>query len=613
MRARPGQYLRTAAAATARDLTGESDDALQEQAATLRETFRRSRDTPEDRLTAIMLVREAARRTLGLHAHPVQIAAALALLDGTVIELATGEGKTLVAGLAGAIMGWRGRGVHVITVNDYLATRDAAWMEPLFAFLGLSSACVVGKTEGDARRTAYLADITYTTNKEVAADFLRDRITLGRSPRLASGLAERMLGDGQGRLERLFMRGLACAIVDEADSVLIDEAVTPLIISGSGPNTEQEDAYTRAATIAASMTPTSDYVVDRRFQDVRLTDAGHAHAEELARDFGGPWRSQRRREELVTQAIAARELYTEGEQYVVQDGRIVIIDEFTGRLLPDRTWRDGLHQAVEAKEGLEVQAMQETLARISFQRFFSLYDHLGGMTGTARECATELWQTYRLPVVCLPTHKPCARKHLPQVTVTTTEEKWNRVIEEIKRVHSEGRPVLVGTRSVAASEQLSALLRAQGFDHEVLNAVRHAEEAEIVAAAGQPGRITIATNMAGRGTDIVLGDGVAAAGGLHVLATERHESPRVDRQLYGRAGRQGDPGSARTIAALTDEVVRRYAGPLQWLGRLAGPARAGVFRLAQRKAQAMAARRRRQVMRSDETYEESLGFAGQEQ
>ncbi|MEO1130099.1 MAG: hypothetical protein AAFX05_10405, partial [Planctomycetota bacterium] len=358
---------------------------------------------------------------------------------------------------------------------------------------------------------------------------------------------------------------------------------------------------------------TYDYVVDRRFQDVRLTDAGHVRAEELTRDLGGPWRSPRRREELLTQALAARELYILGDQYVVQDGRVVIIDEFTGRLLPDRTWRDGLHQAVEAKEGLDVQSMQETLARISFQRFFSLYDHLGGMTGTARECATELWQTYRLPVVCLPTHKPCAREPLPQVTVATTEEKWNRVIDEITRVHGGGRPVLVGTRSVAASEQLSTLLHAQGLEHEVLNAVRHAEEAEIVASAGQPGRITIATNMAGRGTDIALGSGVAEAGGLHVLATERHESPRVDRQLYGRAGRQGDPGSARTIAALTDEVIRRYAGPMQWLGRVAGPARRSVFRVAQRRAQAMAARRRRQVMRSDETYEESLGFAGQEQ
>ncbi|GAB4109009.1 MAG: preprotein translocase subunit SecA [Phycisphaeraceae bacterium] len=618
---RRGRYLRRAERILAKEkeVSGLPDAALREMAEELRSIFRLGRETEAHVDQALALVREQARRTLGLHPYREQVAAALAMIDGCLAEMATGEGKTLVATMPAVIAGWRGRGCHVMTVNDYLARRDATGLRPLYAACGLNVAWVEGQMPPLERRQAYHADVTYGTNKEVAADYLRDKILLGRQRGLTEALVAKIHHGGMGGVDRLVMRGLDTAIIDEADSLLIDEAVTPLIISTEAPNEEQTQAFQQAAKLAKHLVQGEHYTVNLRFRDIDLTRAGRRRVSELCADLPGVWQSPRMREELIVQAVTARELFLKGQQYVVKDGKVVIVDESTGRLMPDRSWRHGLHQAVEAKEGLEVTPPKDTMARISFQRFFRMYRRLSGMTGTAWESRHELWQVYKLPTVRIPTHKPCIRVQHPDRVFGTADAKWKAVVEEIKRIHKLGRPVLVGTRSVEASEKLSAMLNAEALKHEVLNAVRHEEEATIVAQAGQPGRITVATNMAGRGTDIKLGKGVAELGGLHVIATERHESGRIDRQLYGRAGRQGDPGSAIAFVSLEDELIRKHAGRVgRQAARVAGEREihskrlARLFRHAQARAQRMAQRQRRNVLKHDEWLDENLGFAGRE-
>jgi len=598
-----------------------ADAKLREEAGRFREVFLRGRETREILYRAFALVREVAFRHLGEKHYPVQVAGALALDAGCVAEMATGEGKTLTATLPATIGGWRGRGCHIITVNDYLAKRDAEWMAKIYNFCGLSVAHVEQQMPPPQRREAYRADITYATNKEVTADFLRDRLALGSLRGLPMALLTK-IAQGQGTgTDRLVMRGLQFAIIDEADSVLIDEAVTPLIISGDAPNAEQVTAFEQAAEIASHLNAGSDYRVNHRYREIDLTTAGKRKIEELGNRHGGIWAGKRRREELVTQALTAREMFLLDKQYIIDDGKVVIVDEFTGRLMPDRTWRDGLHQAIEAKESVEVNPPKDTYARVSFQRFFRLYRKLSGMTGTAAEAWREFWQIYHLPVVVIPTNRPCIRKHFPDRVFATEEGKWKAIVSEIQRVHETGRPILVGTRSVRASEHLSRLLNAEGLEHEVLNAVRHAEEAQIVAGAGQPGRITVATNMAGRGTDIKLGRGMADLGGLYVLATERHESGRIDRQLYGRSARQGDPGSAMAMVCLEDELVRRYfphwsATLEKRYGRtdreISSRFTRRLFDTAQRRAEKLALRQRKGVLRTDDWLDEYLGFAGSE-
>lgn len=614
-------YMRRAAKVHALSLTHQQtpDAMLREHAARYRETFRLGRATRTDHDAAFALICEIAFRTLAMRPHIVQIAAAFALSAGCIAELATGEGKTLVATLPAVLAGFRGKGCHIVTVNDYLAERDAKLMAPLYQFCSLTVAPVTGEMKPHERRAAYLADITYTTNKELAADFLRDRLTLGRHDRLVGNLLARLIDrDAPVPADQLVMRGLACAIVDEADSVLIDEAVTPLIISGPAPNSEQTHAFAQAADIARQLNLAEHFRVDRKWREVTLTDIGRSRIDALCENLGGIWAGHRRTDELVTQALTARALYEQGKQYVVREGKVVIVDEFTGRLMPDRTWRDGLHQAVEAKEQLEIQPAKSTLARVSFQRFFRMYDKLSGMTGTAWEARHELYQTYRTPVVRIPTHKPIRRIKLPDRICRTSEARWNAVIDTIRAMHAQGRPVLIGTRSVEASEQLGARLTELNLPHQVLNAVRHAQEAGIVAEAGQPGRITVATNMAGRGTDIKLGEGVPEAGGLAVIATERNESGRIDRQLFGRSGRQGDPGSAEAILCLDDELMRRYAPSwvMAMLNRIT-PETGTRSRLArclvvcaQNRAQRISRRQRFSVQKSDDWIDENLSFAG---
>lgn len=600
------------------DLT---DARLREETIALRDLFRRGRETPEELQRAFALVREVAFRQIGERPFPVQVAGAMAIEAGCLIELATGEGKTLAATMPATIAGWRGRGCHVITFNDFLAKRDAEWMGGIYRFCGLRTAYIEQKTPPPARREAYLADITYCTNKEVTADFLRDRLSLGRVSGLPAALLTKIAEGAGSGTDRVVQRGLQCAIVDEADSILIDEAVTPLIISGKAPNEEQVLAFQHGAELAAQLEERRDYKVNHRYREVDLTPAGKDRLGELASHLGGVWAGARRREELVTQALTARTFYLLDKQYVIDEKKVVIVDEFTGRLMPDREWRDGLHQAVSAKEKVEVQPPKDTYARVSFQRFFRLYRKLSGMTGTATEARKEFWQIYHLPVVVIPTNRPCIRRKEPDRIYLTEEGKWEAVVREIRRIHETERPVLVGTRSVRASEQLSALLTVEGLEHSVLNAVRHAEEAQITAGAGQAGRITVATNMAGRGTDIRLGRGVAEKGGLAVVATERHEAGRIDRQLYGRAGRQGDPGTARAIVALTDELPSRHSPHLMGMlkrrfagsdGEIASPLSRRVFDIAQRRAERMALRQRKSVLSTDDWLDEYLGFAGTE-
>ena len=598
-----------------------SDSKLRDVATELRKNFRCRRDIPSDLERAFALIREVAFRQIGEKPFPVQVAGALALESGCVAEMATGEGKTLASTMPVTVAGWRGQGCHVVTVNDYLAKRDAEWMGRIYRFCGLSVAYIEQQTPPDERKAAYMADVTYCTNKEVAADFLRDRLVLGGLRGLSSTLLARITGSGRQVTDRLVQRGLYYAIVDEADSILIDESVTPLIISGDAPNPEQIESFQQATEIADQLKLEVDYQINHRYREIELTNQGETQLESLTSGLGGLWKANRRCLEMVNQALTAKDLYLRDKHYVIDEGKVVIVDEFTGRMMPDRTWRDGLHQAIEAKEKVEINPPKDTYARISFQRFFRMYNKLSGMTGTASEATAEFWQIYQLPVVKIPTNRPCIRKNLSTIILNTESAKWARIVHEIRQIHETGRPILVGTRTVRASEHLSQMLKTEELEHQVLNAIYHRQEAQIIAGAGQHGRITVATNMAGRGTDIKLGRGVAKLGGLHVIAAEPNESARIDRQLYGRGARQGDPGSAQGIFSLEDEIAIRYAKNIAaYLKRryvhanddISSTLVRSVFRLAQSRAERLALRRRKSVLKTDHWLDEQLGFAGRE-
>ncbi len=568
---------------------------------------------------AFAVISEASYRMLGLRPYPVQILGAMALSRGYLAEMATGEGKSLTACLPAILAAWTGRPCHIITANDYLAGRDADEMRPLYSLCRISVGWVSTLMDPGERRINYEKGVVYTTSKEILADFLRDRLNMGRSNQASQRLIRQMLESGSRARRGLVMRGLDTAIVDEADSVLIDEAVTPLIISNPQANTHLLEACRIARSIAKDLSAEIDYCIEPRYREITLTQRGREKTRGLSASLPGLWQGSARREELVTQALTARELYQQGKQYVVQEGRVVIVDEFTGRLMPDRKWKHGLHQAVEAREGLELSDPGETLARLSFQRFFRFFRKLSGMTGTAGEAAAEFWQIYGLPVLTIPTNRPCIRKELPDRVFPDQKMKWEAIAEEIARMHKTGRPVLAGTREIRASERLAALLAERGLDFSLLNAVRQREEAAIVAAAGRRGAITIATNMAGRGTDIKLGQGVARIGGLHVIASERHESSRIDRQLFGRCARQGDPGSAQAFVCLEDELFERFVPALiqrclsvpAW--KLV-PGRQGIasffLSYAQSAAERLAFRQRRGVMQMDTWLEDALSFTG---
>jgi preprotein translocase subunit SecA len=564
------------------------------------------------------LVREAAGRTVKLRHRDVQLVGGAVLLNGMVAEMETGEGKTLTATLPACTLALGGVPVHIITVNDYLAARDAEWMEPVYRALGLTVGTIIHGLDPATRRDAYRCDVTYCTNKEVAFDYLRDRIVLWDRPSLIRLQLERLYGE-DSRANQLAMRGLRFAIVDEADSVLVDEARTPLIISSEVDGFYDPGVYQQALATAQKLEQGRGFIITSE-RTVELSNQGKdLIADTTWTDLEHPM-NPAQRQELVRQALVALYLFELDKHYLIKDGKVQIIDEYTGRLMADRSWERGLHQLIEVKEDCEITPRKETRARISYQRFFRRYLGLAGMTGTAREVAGELWSIYRMRVVSIPTNRPLKRRILPDSIHRTADQKWKAVVNAIVAANQEGRPVLVGTRSVEASEHLSSLLEETGVPHSVLNARQDEEEAEIIVRAGEQGRNTVATNMAGRGTDIKLGPGVADLGGLRVIATERHDARRIDRQLFGRCGRQGDPGTAETIISLEDELVDVYIGKgLRWMaavllrfpggpaGRLFGKS---LFRRAQRKAERLHGRMRHDLLKMDEQISDSLAFSG---
>jgi preprotein translocase subunit SecA len=564
------------------------------------------------------VVREAATRAISQRHYESQLLAGWALLQGKLVEMETGEGKTIAATLPAITVALAGHPVHVITVNDYLVGRDADEMGPLYQFLGLSVGIVVQGMPRSERRQAYAKSVTYCTNKELAFDYLRDGVVLGhKSSRLHLAL-EKLRGDA-ARDEELVLRGLYFGIVDEADSVFIDEARTPLILSSTTGSTEERDMCEQALELARGLDPGDDYATDLADRRITLTRTGQAKLTTFATGMAGVWTSIRGREELVTQALTALVLFRRDEHYVVSDGKVQIVDESTGRVMPDRSWERGLHQLIEVKEDCEPTQRRETLARLTYQRLFRRYIRLAGMTGTAKEVGREIKSVYGLDVVRIPLHRPSRRSYGKARICATRAEKWREVADTVERLAIAAcRPVLIGTRSVSASEQISAVLRARGIEHALLNAKQDQSEAGVIALAGQPSHVTVATNMAGRGTDIRLGPGVAERGGLHVVLTEYHESRRVDRQLFGRCARQGDPGSCEAIVSLEDDIYSVYAPTATRLVRRSRQSGATIptiiYRCLRRLAQFSAERRgmqlRVQNLKLDRQLDQALAFSG---
>ena len=487
---------------------------------------------------AFAVVREASRRVLGMRHFDVQLIGGIVLHRGNIAEMCTGEGKTLVATAPVYLNALEGKGVHVITVNDYLAKRDSEWMGQVYKFLGLSVGLIVHDLDFQQRKIAYNSDITYGTNNEFGFDYLRDNMVTS--------------------LDQMVQRPLHYCLIDEVDSILIDEARTPLIISG--PGQKSTDNYYVMAKLVPHLKKDEDYTIDEKQKTVAPTEAGVAKMEKMLHVENLYDAENLELNHLFVQALRAQTMMQRDKDYVVKDGEVVIVDEFTGRLMYGRRYSDGLHQAIEAKEGLEVQRESQTLATITFQNYFRMYDKLAGMTGTAKTEEQEFIKIYGLPVIQIPTNKPIQRKDLPDVVFKTKRGKYRAVVKEVQRRHATGQPMLIGTTSIEQSEELSHMLDAAKIPHSVLNAKYHEKEAAIVALAGQKGAVTIATNMAGRGTDIQLGEGVAELGGLAIIGTERHESRRIDNQLRGRAGRQGDPGSSQFFLSLEDDLLRIFGG-----------------------------------------------------
>ncbi len=550
------------------ELQALDDAGLRARSDELRQRAKDGHDLDELLIEAFALCREGSRRTIGLRHFDVQLVGGIVLHQGKIAEMKTGEGKTLVASLALYLNALAGEGVHLVTVNDYLARRDAGWMGPIYHLLGMSVGVNVGtagtfiydpeyldETHPDSRlqhlrpatkKEAYLADITYATNSELAFDYLRDNMALD--------------------LSQCSQRTLHYAIVDEVDSILIDEARTPHIISGQSE--ESTEKYYEYARWAGRLVEEEDYEVDLKHKSASLTEQGIAKMERWT-SIGNIYDLENVIEaHQINQALKAKSLFLRDRDYLVKDGEVIIVDEFTGRTMPGRRWSDGLHQAVEAKEGVKVQQEQKTIATITVQNYFRQYEKLAGMTGTAMTEAEEFHKIYKLDVVAIPTHRNMVRADNPDVIYKTEKSKFEAVIDEIVEMNKQKRPVLVGTVSVEKSERLARMLERHGVKHNVLNAKQHEREAAIVAEAGQPAAVTIATNMAGRGTDIVLGSGVTDVGGLHIIGTERHESRRIDNQLRGRAGRQGDPGSSRFFISLEDDLMKIFGPAADRIGRL---------------------------------------------
>jgi preprotein translocase subunit SecA len=575
---------------------GLSDSQLRKEALSLK--YRVKSGEPASALLpeTYSLVREAGRRSLRMRHYDVQILGGIALFYGCIAEMQTGEGKTLTATLPLVLHSLIGKGAHLATVNDYLAQRDAEWMKPLYECLGIKVGVILTDSTPDQRRAAYHADLTYGTAKEFGFDFLRDRLLLRAAGRSVSDF----LGEGSHQRwsnpgDQPVQRGMHFALVDEADSILIDEARTPLIIGSLGDTAREIviATYRWAASHAATFQLKEHYTIEEDTRRIELTSRGRALVRSLPRDNEVRLASLLDLYEYIERAIRVFHDYHLDRQYVIRDGEIVIVDEFTGRLAEGRKWRDGIHQAVEAKENIEVTVPTGQAARITVQDLMLRYQFLGGMTGTAATSAGEMRRIYRTPVVQVPTNRPPQRKRLADRVYGSMLDKFQAIVEEVKEIHTQGRPILIGTRSIDKSTILADLLRREGLEPEVLNAHQIAREAEIVAEAGGRGRITVATNMAGRGTDIQLQQEIRDLGGMFVICTELHDAARIDRQLIGRCGRQGDPGSYRQYLSLDDEILRNGLGMkraerLKALGKTtSGPVHryAHLFRVAQRRVE----------------------------
>ena len=564
------------------ELSELSDQDLKSKTDELRSLYQDSESFDDILPKAFAIVREASKRTLGLRHYDVQLIGGITLHEGKISEMKTGEGKTLVSTLPAYLNALSGRSVHIITVNEYLAQRDADWMRPIYEFLGLTVGCIKSNQNPPERKAAYEADITYGTNNEFGFDYLRDNLSY----------EEQMQSQGD----------LTFAIVDEVDSILIDEARTPLIISGQAD--QSTELYQKMNSIVHKLKPgsseseTGDYTIDEKVKQIYLTEEGHSNVENILHGMnmlqeGDSLYDPKNIKFMhhINAAIRAHKLFNKDVDYIVKDGEVVIVDEFTGRTMAGRRWSDGLHQAVEAKENLNIKEENQTIASITFQNYFRLYDKLSGMTGTADTEAFEFQQIYGLEVVVIPTHETMIREDHADLVYLNRDGKFKNIIEDIKQRQKKDQPILVGTASIENSEYISQLLSKEGIKHQVLNAKQHKKESMIIAQAGKPGSVTIATNMAGRGTDIVLGgnidaeiklskenlaeekisqmkldwqkkhDDVIEAGGLHIIGTERHESRRIDNQLRGRSGRQGDPGSSRFYLSLDDDLLRIFGDP----------------------------------------------------
>jgi preprotein translocase subunit SecA len=586
---------------------------------------------PEAGAHAIAIVREVARRRVGLLAHPPQVAAAWKLLCGRLVELDTGEGKTLSAALAACLAALARVPTHVITVNDYLAQRDAHTMGPLFAFFGLSVGVVHSKVPHARRAAEYSRSLTYCTNKDLVFDYLRDRVNARGAHSLAQLSVRQLHGLVRGG-EPLRLRGLHFAIVDEADSILIDEGRTPLILSAARDKGRDHAAYRSLLDVAGTLEADLDFRMVGPLQIAELTESGRERLDDIAKQMGiaksaaddsqpdpalAFWQVPWVRDHYIVQALRALHVLQRDHHYVVQEGKVVIVDEFTGRLLPDRSWEQGLHQLIEVKENCAVTGVNRTLARLTYQTFFARYLRLSGMSGTLREVARETAAVYRVRTDRVEPNKPRRRTQWPTLLLANQAAKHQAIVEEVARCLARGQPVLVGTRSVQASQFVSDALRTAGILHRVLNALQTADEAELIARAGMPRAVTVATNMAGRGTDIPLDPALVERGGLHVVLTEWHESSRIDRQLFGRCARQGDPGSCRAIVSLEDEIIQRHSpGVALWVARRwpAGVPPRWAVRLLRDRVQAMAERvnaaQRRATMQHDRLMQTQLAFSG---
>ena len=578
-----------------------------------KELFTKGQST-EFLIKSFALVREVSSRTMGMEHFDNQIFGGWVISQGKLAEMQTGEGKTLTATLPACSAALSGIPVHIITSNDYLVVRDAEWMGPIYKRLGLTVGTVTEGSTEEQRREAYACDITYCTGKQIVFDYLRDRMLRVNVNTKLKHKLDGLRGE-RSISNRLVMRGLSFAIIDEADSILIDEAKTPFILSKSNPNQEQHDVCVKALNFSRTLKEHKDYVISLCTKEIELTSSGKKAITNLSDEFSGIWKGALLREELIRQALYARLLLKRGRDYLVSEGKIKIVDQNTGRVMPDRSWGQGLHQIVEVKENCKLTSTNVTISRITYQEFFRKYIMLSGMTGTAIEVKNELQSVYDLEVQIVPANKTNLREQLPTKVFKTIEEKWQAVVNEIIAMNKQQRPVLVGTYSVSDSEIISKILKNKGLKHQVLNAKQNKDEARIIAKAGQLKQITIATNMAGRGTDIKLNEQVEKIGGLHIIVTQRNDSSRVDRQLIGRCARQGDQGSYRFILSLQDELVENNFSLIFKKAisnrsyRFVNSIGNKVISVAQCRVEKMHATTRKNIMRIEPELKKTLAFA----